>query len=275
MKLTWEEHVVLNGDPIVTDDYFGGFVPNAGSIYVPEKLAQDADGNHFVQLANMHASLGTRLGNTSSILIYKDDSDDEDECSLDAGKIEYYGELVEYAGEINVGPLTAGVGNYLYVNVETLAAGIATGGWPTGGHILRVGIISQPATGHWLPEHLENVLGSQAVRISGLTPIVVAKVLTFASDAPFPLLTVPAGRAVHRIDTWVKQAFDAPSAEIIIGDADDTDRLVQLEGIKLTAVGSYAVVCDTYFAAETPVYATWSAYGATVGQAWIRVELWP
>jgi hypothetical protein len=275
MKLTWEEHVQLNGDPIVTDDQFGGFVPTAGGIYVPEKLAQDADGNHFVQIANMHASLGNRLANTSSILIYKDDSDAATECSLDAGKIEYLGDLVEYAGEINVGPLTAGVDNYVYIDVETLAAGIATGAWPSGGHILRVGIISQPASGHWLPEDLENVLGSQAVRISGASPIIIARTITFESSSPFTLLTVPAGMAVSSIKAWVKTAFNGGADTIIVGDAGDTDRLVQLEGVNLEAAGSYLIECDHEYAVETEVYATLSMVGATAGEARVRMELWP
>lgn len=275
MKLTWEQHQQLNGGEIVTDEHFGGFVPTAGGIYVPEKLAQDADGNHFVQLANYHASLGNRLGNTSSITVYKDDSDAATECSLDAGSIEYCGDLVEYEGEINVGPLTRGYDNHVYIDVQTLAAGVMVGAWPSGGHILRVGVIAMPATGHWLPGDYANVLGSQAVRISGMSPIVMSKRITFASSSPYSLIVVPAGRAVHRINAWVKDAFDSPSAQITIGDADDEDRLVQLEGIKLTAVGSHEIVCDTYYAEETAVLVTWAAYAATAGEVWVRVELWP
>lgn len=273
MELTWAEHVTLGG-AVATDDRFGGYVVTLGGLYIPEKYAQDADGNHFIALTDYHAGLAKLLGGVCKVRVYKDSTDDEDECSLHAGKVGYLDQLAEYAGEINVGPLTRSVDNYVYVNMQTLAAGIATGAWPTGGHILRVGIIAMPATGHWLPDDLEPVLGAQAITISGLGVAVVSTTITHASSAETTLYAALAGQKVGARKVAVLSAFNNDATLSIGKENGDPEDLVAATDVNLAVEQVYSVEACEKLADDDDIIVTLTG-NPTAGEAYVMMELWP
>ena len=97
-------------------------------------------------------------------------------------------------------------------------------------------------------------------------------VLAFNDASPKNIgAQIPAQSEVIRCTIHVTVAFDgAPTLEI--GDAGDTDAIMDNASIDLSTIGIYIVQGLTYYAALTQLIATYAQGGATVGSAKIHID---
>lgn len=278
-ELNYAEQAVLNGDPFDPDELFGGWWESKG-LYLPrrsEQAQQSCTGSWL----NLLEALARRMSCASTIYIYRDDADGEDEFSVHAGPIAHQGRWLDYAGEINLGPLSRGVDNYVWLDLSGAAAEAGVGtAWAEGPHIVRLGVIAMPAEGYWLDGDMTRLTGGQGV-VAGLSsPGVLAATLHYNSSSPLVIGRVAAGCSIGTCRVIVRTAwsgFDEPYPSLSIGDAESDDRFLARGLVDLAEPDT---ICEApsqivRYDEETELLATHVGGGATAGEAAIYLEALP
>jgi hypothetical protein len=176
-----------------------------------------------------------------------------------------------YAGEVNVGPLSRGATNYIWLDVSGSAPAAAFGAaWPASNpNVIRLATITMPASGYWLGTiggNLSRVSGGQATVAALSSPGVFKATLLHGSSSPLVIGRVAAGCAIGRRRCDVTAAFNGSSPTLEVGDADDTDRLTASGEFDLATPGLYEFSRMTRYAAETEIIGTYVADGSTRGR---------
>jgi hypothetical protein len=274
-KRTWQQLESRGGATPTTDTLYGGFKSSLGGIYIPSRYAE-SEGAHFAELINEHYSRGVRFSNVSQAEIYSDSTDDDLEYSTEAFKLKIAGVLGTYAGEVNKGPLTAAVANYVYADLSafpTITVTSATTGWPATEHI-ELAIITPPASGPWIDQHLErrthvHALSVAAAAASGS----VVREFAYSTASPLLIGAVGAGKRVIEVEVFIETAFNAGTPTLSVGDAGNTSRLMATTDNNPLVADSYAAKPGYKYAAQTNVnlYITPSSASAGSGFVILRV----
>lgn len=281
-ELTYSLEAVLNGGSLDPDELFGGFVQTAGSrLYLPP-ASEQRQGECKASWLNILEAIARRLSCASGVYVCRDSTDDEDEFSVSAGGVHHQGRWMEYAGEVNVGPLSRGATNYIWLDVKGAAPVAAFGtAWPAASpNVIRLATIAMPATGYWLGTiggDLTRISGSQAVTAGLASPGVLKAVITHDSPGTVVVGRVAAGCAIGCRRVAVSTCFNG-GASLMVGDAEDTARLFSAIDGELTdgpAGAFYLADLWHRYPVETEIIATYTADGSTAGEAVIYLEVLP
>lgn len=272
-ELTREQHELLAGS-WSNEPFFGNFNSLLDGLYLPAKGASEPGNVHFTQMVNLLDAIARRMTGTCGIYVFKDSTDAALEFSVRGGVVDDGGVHRIYAGEINLGPLTAEQDNYIWLDLAAPGDVVAAHGsaWPEYSH-LPLAVIAAPAAGHWLPQHLVRTVGRSAVVPRGRRMHCIEVPFSFDDSSPFSLGLVPAGARVIARRAIVEESFDGASPTITLGDAGDADRLMAESDADLTAVADYEVREPTVlYADETELLATLVPDASTQGAGVILVE---
>ena len=272
-ELTLSEQSVLNGSQWVPDVYTGGRIAALLNMVVATKNTQGSDGYCVTSWLDLLDSIAKLLANIPVVRVYKDSTDDEDEFSVAAATLPYGGLVLAYAGETNLGPMTAGADNHIWLDLSgaTVAAGFGAT-WPLVQHI-RLATIAMPATGHWEPDDITRLPIVQ-LAITNANGLDLKKVLAFGTSSPIAIATAPADTLIGKRYVVVTTAFNGTAPTLKVGDAGDDDRLMAIADLNLAVPGLYIVSDAVQYAATTPLLATLTAGGSTAGEAVVFVEVW-
>ncbi len=276
-ELTLQQHMQLNGGLWSYNEYFDGFKPTLGGIYVPGASAESEPATHFSALVNQLESFTRRFGSASGMYVHKSDSDDDAEFSVKADVFYYRDILCTYAGETGLGPLSVGASNKIWADLS--AAPTVTIAWganyPSTPH-RALGTIAQPASGPWMPSNLTRDLIRHAAPPFRSHRPSIKKRLTFANAGTHLFYTLPADSWWLNIYIKVKTVFNGSSPTLKIGDAGDDDRLLQTGDHSLTATNTAWAFIDTRsyeYAAQTDINFVIGGSGATTGEVLIMAEV--
>lgn len=272
-ELTREQHEQLGGS-WSNDPFFGNFSPLLDGLYLPSKGATEPGNVHYSQMVNLLDGIARRIAATCGIYVFKDSTDDALEFSVRGGSIDIGGVIATYAGEVNLGPLTAEQDNFIWLDLSATDAVIAAFGsaWPETPH-LPLAVIDAPAEGHWLPQHIARLVGQAAAVPRGRRVHCIEVPFALDDASPISLGMIPACARVIARRVIVEETFDGSAPTIVIGDAGTADRLMTDSDSDLTAVADYEVrEPAVLYADETELLATLVPDSSTQGAGVILVE---
>lgn len=272
-ELTREQHELLAGS-WSNDAFFGSFSALLEGLFLPGKGATEPGNVHYSQMVNLLDGIARRLAATCGIYVFKDSTDAALEFSVRGGTIDLGGVIATYAGEVNLGPLTAEQDNCVWLDLSSTDAVVAAFGsaWPETPH-LPLAVISAPAAGHWLPQHLTRLVGGTSAQPRGRRVHCIEVAFAFDDSSPISLGMIPAGARVISRRVIVEETFDGSSPTVTLGDAGDPDRLMADSDSDLTAGADYEVREPTVlYADQTELIATLVPDASTQGAGVILVE---
>lgn len=250
----------LGGGGFVASDYLGPATPELLNAYTPAPDAQQG-GNHFAEIVNRYYSVAARLANLFDGRVYKDSTDTDLQFSVSAFDVYLGGVLCSFAGAINLGPLSGGATNHVWVDLSAApTVAIAFGAaLPATVPFIPLEAIAAPASGPWKDAHRTKITRRRSiVPTYGVTRLTIRKPFNWNDSSPVILGTVPAGGDVVRPIVYIGPAFDGTAPALTIGDDGDNSRIMAAGDIDEKTVGSYGKDVVVPYAAETVVklYAT-------------------
>jgi len=226
--------------------------------------------NHYAGLVNLFHSLGHLLGTSLGGYVYKDSTDTDLQFSVQAFDLDFRGFFVSYAGAVNLGPMTAGATNHVWLDVSdapTVTIGFGAA-WPTVPHV-KLDSIAAPATGAWKYQNRTRRAKSQAIMPWGSGIIPLKRAFMFASISPLKIATVPAGATVIYPLCNIGTAFDGTTPVVTVGDSGDNGRVLAASDISPKTIGVYPSVFTAYkfieYASQTDLNIYITPDGSTVG----------
>jgi hypothetical protein len=282
-ELTHGEEYVLNGDSYDVDELFGDWVKTAGSELFLPRASRQVQGECREGWMDILEAVARGLSCASGIYVYRDSTDDEDEFSVKAGPVAHQGRWMDYAGEVNLGPLSRGAVNYVWLDVSGAAPSAEFGAaWPDPSpNVIRLATIAMPASGYW-----RGVIGGDLARLSGgqgLSPMLASPGVlkaTIVHDSPGTVVIgrVAAGCAIGCRRATVPEDFNGSSPTVTVGDVEDTERLLNVgDTLLAVGIGDAFFVTDkcTRYEVETEIIATYVADGSTEGEVVFYLEVLP
>lgn len=272
-ELRISEQEVLSGGSFAPQDHMGGFIEELDRLWVPG-YAEQTNGSHEAQLVDMLEGFARRFRNVFAARVYKDSTDDALEFSVTAFTVEYAGMQCSYAGEVNLGPLSAGATRYIWADLSAAPAvtiGVGSA-WPAVAHIKLVAIAA-PASGHWKLQHVTDYCRSQAVTASSGAPQPLTLDFDYTDTGGQIMIgNMPAGAWAAEILFKPRVAFNGASPVASVGDAGDHERLMAETEIDLSQVVVFQTNPMHKYASETPLYLYFDWGGSTAGEGTVIVR---
>lgn len=271
-ELNRVQHEELAGS-FSTEPFFGGFIEPLGRLYIPTKAEQVA-GNHYPSVVNLADGLARRFGSAFAGAVYKDSADDDLEYSVRPFRIDVCGVVITYDGQTARGPLTAGVANYVYAAINgagVISIGNNTVGWPVGPH-QKLAVITPPASGPWLPQHLVRYDTATAVRPSNSSVYSVEATFAYNTASPLSIVRVPLGARIKAVTILIETPFNGTNPVLTVGDSVDDDRLMAAADNNPKVADIYRAEPEYKYSSDAAVTLTIAPDGSSAGAGVVIVE---
>lgn len=267
-EMLLSEMQLAGGGSYSPDSFLGGFITALLGTRQPSR-GEASQGAHVQQLIDMWYSWAERVAAASPLYVYKDSTDSNVQLSVSAAPLHQFGQAVNYAGQINVGPMTAGVLNYIYLPLTDLAAlavAISTAGWPATTPHIKLATINMPASGPWRVEHIVRMVGAQALQPSGVAVVQssIEVPFNYNTASPITLCTIPAGARVDEAFVEVTTTFNG-GFTATIGDGTVANRHMAAGDATWGTLGSYTKRNFYRYTVATPILLTLIPSAASQG----------
>ncbi|MFO0971814.1 MAG: hypothetical protein U1A27_00030 [Phycisphaerae bacterium] len=264
----------LGGVSVSVDAFAGGDIAALNRLLVPRR-GEQVSGDHLRAMVQLLYSMFEVYGNAAGGFIYRDSTDTNLQYSVSATDIHLGAALRTYAGAVNLGPLSAGATNYIWLDLsaEPMAIGQNTTGWPDYPH-LKLATIAAPASGAWKPSNLTRYMRRQAASpLAGVGQIwPIAKEFVYNTSSPVLLGKAPAGARVYQSELRIDTTFNGSPA-LTIGDSGSNNRLMASGDNTPGTAGGYTKNSGYKYTSATDINLYITQGGASQGAGWAGVLL--